>query len=86
MDKRKINKQEALIKDFSETYLSFIDFAENPARRGAIGLLCKIRPEAKAPVKDKLMDILCATESSIRVCMSHMKEAMSWNKDVPDGF
>ena len=50
------SREEILINSVKRQYLEFADFVENPGRRGYLGILCKLKPQAKELIKAQLLD------------------------------
>ncbi len=78
MDKRQFEKEERFMDTIKDTYLTFIEFIENPERAGAVGILTKIKPYAKDLVKSKLMDSWCKTDKDLRKALTRMRRVMGY--------
>ena len=84
--RKKTTKEEYFINELSSMYLTFLEYIENPARHGAIGILVKTKPGCKEPVKAKLLDTQVYVESNLHKAMNAMKRIVGWNEDLPDGI
>ena len=84
--RKQTTKEELFIKDLSDMYLTFLEFIENPARHGAVGILIKTKPGCKEPVKAKLLDALSDVECNLHRAMYRMRQVTGWNRDLPNGI
>jgi len=84
--RKTVTKEQAFIKNLSSMYLTFLEYIENPARFGAVGILIKTKPGCKEPVKAALLDALKDVDNNLHRAMYRMKQVMGWNKDIPDGL
>ena len=64
----------------NERYKLFTEYVENPARFGAVGILCKIRPSSKELVKSKLMDRWQEVDKHLYEAMKIMNRTLGWFK------
>ena len=84
--KRKyIPKEEILIESVKEAYLDFIDFIENPIRRGYMILLYKLKPQSREPIKAKLLDIRIEVENDLIRVRNRMRGVTGYY-DTPNGI
>jgi hypothetical protein len=76
-----------LIDSLVQTYNDFIDFVENPGKRGYMAVLCKLKPQAREVVKSNLMKKLLQTESDLIYVRNTMRRVMGYyDDDQPDGI
>lgn len=54
--RRRKSRDEILIDSLRQAYLEFADFVENPGKRGYLGILCKLKPQARELIKAQLLD------------------------------
>ena len=85
MYKDRLTKEKAFMEELEKTYMTFVEFIENPARMGAVGVLCKLRPSSKELIKSKLLDEWALTDNDLRKALFRMRKVMGWFKDVPGG-
>ena len=81
--RKRVTKEENFINELSSTYLTFLEFIENPARHGAIGILVKTKPGCKEPIKAALLDALKNVDTNLHRAMYIMKQITGWHKDIP---
>jgi len=86
MYKDRLKKEQAFMDDLNKTYMTFVEFIENPARMGAVGIMCKLKPSSKELIKAKLLDEWALTDNDLRKALYRMRKVMGWFKDIPDGF
>jgi len=54
--RRRKSRDEIFINSVKEDYLDFVDFIENPGKRGYLGLIYKLKPQARELIKAYLLD------------------------------
>jgi hypothetical protein len=60
------NKEIELIDDFAEIYRLYAEVVHNHERGGFIGLINKLKPESKSPIKDEYIDFQKEMDGSLR--------------------
>ena len=68
-----------------EKYKIFVEYLENPARHGAIGVICKMNPKTKELIKAKLIDQWNEVDGHLKDAIGIMNKVMGWFYDIPDG-
>ena len=85
MYKDRLTKEKAFMEELEKTYMTFVEFIENPARMGAVGIMCKLKQSSKELIKAKLLDEWALTDNDLRKALFRMRKVMGWFKDVPGG-
>lgn len=62
----------------SERYKLFMEYTGNPTRHGAIGIICKARPQSKEPIKAKFVDKRKEVKDLLKDALSIMNETIDW--------
>lgn len=76
-----------MIETLVQTYNDFIEFVENPGKRGYMAVLCKLKPQARELVKSNLMKKLLQVENDLRYVRYKMQKTMGYYEDdQPDGI
>lgn len=55
-----------------------MEYTGNPTRHGAIGIICKIKPQSKGPIKAKFLDKRKEVKDLLKDALSVMEETMDW--------
>ena len=79
------NREEVLIESVREAYFDFIDFIENPRRRGYIILICKLKPQSREPIRAKFIDIKIKVERDLIRARERMRGVTGYY-DTPNGI
>lgn len=74
-------RDEILIESVEKTYKDFIEFIQNPGRYGAVGLICKIKPEAKELIEANLLNKKIEIDNDLRYIKWKMEKAMGYFRD-----
>ena len=55
-----------------------MEYTENPTRYGAIGIICKAKPQSQEPIKAKFVDKRKEVKDLLKDALSVMNETIDW--------
>ena len=80
-------REEILIDSLKDAYFDFIDFIENPGKRGYMAVLCKLKPQGRELIKASLLDKLREVNDDLRYVRNKIRGIMGYyDDDQPDGI